>query len=125
MYNYPRQQLSMPLDMLDQAFAHQPRAGAGLTLRSDKGWQYQHKYYGDKIVAQCIQQSMSRKGNCLDNAVIKFFFGLLKSELLCTQQFRDIGHFELALPDYPDYYNNRGIKMKYKVKRCLPPSIVH
>jgi transposase InsO family protein len=116
----PRPQLSMTLDMLDQAFAHQPEAGAGLTLHSDQGWQYQHKYYCDKIAARGIRQSMSRKGNCLDNAVIESFFGLLKSELLYTQQFRDIDHFELALHEYLDYYNNQRIKLKCE---ALPPTV--
>ena len=41
-----------------------------------------------------IRQSMSRKGNCLDNAVIESFFGLLKSELLYLQEFESIQHFK-------------------------------
>ncbi len=44
-----------------------------------------------------IRQSMSRKGNCLDNAVIENFFGLLKSELLYLQEFRSMEHFKLEL----------------------------
>ena len=50
---------------------------------------------------------MSRKGNCLDNAVIENFFGLLKSELLYLQEFRSMEHFKRELLDYLDYYNNR------------------
>ena len=53
---------------------------------------------------------MSRKGNCLDNAVIENFFGLLKCELLYLQEFRSMEHFKLKLVAYLDYYNNRRIR---------------
>ena len=58
-----------------------------------------------------IKQSMSRKGNCLDNAVIENFFGLLKSELLYLQKFESIEQFKIALKDYINYYNNERIKV--------------
>ena len=67
-----------------------------------------------------IRQSMSRKGNCLDNAVMENFFGLLKSELLDLQKFESVEHFKLELLDYLDYYNHRRIKAKLK---GLPPAI--
>ena len=67
-----------------------------------------------------IRQSMSRKGNCLDNAVMENFFGLLKSELLYLQEFESVEHFKQELLDYLDYYNNRRIKAKLK---GLPPAI--
>ena len=72
--------------MLDKAFATIPD-GTGLILHSDQGWQYQHKLYQRMLKAKGIRQSMSRKGNCLDNAVAENFFGLLKSELLYLQSF--------------------------------------
>ena len=55
---------------------------------------------------------MSRKGNCLDNAVIENFFGLLKTELLYLQEFDSIEHFKAESEDYLDYYNKRRIKLK-------------
>ena len=67
-----------------------------------------------------IRQSMSRKGNCLDNAVIENFFGLLKSELLYLQEFQSMEHFKQELVEYLDYYNNRRIRAKQK---GLPPAI--
>ena len=67
-----------------------------------------------------IRQSTSRKGNCLDNAVIENFFGLLKSELLYLQKFPSMEHFKQELVAYLDYYNNRRIKEKLK---GLPPAI--
>lgn len=63
---------------------------------------------------------MSCKGNCLDNAVIENFFGLLKSELLCLQKFDSIDQFKAELAGYLDYYNNRRIKAKLK---GLPPAL--
>ncbi|BAL00143.1 putative transposase [Oscillibacter valericigenes Sjm18-20] len=63
-----------------------------------------------------IRQSMSRKENCLDNAVIENFFGLLKSELLYLQE----EYFKRELVDYLDYYNNCRSKAKLK---GLPPAI--
>jgi transposase InsO family protein len=63
---------------------------------------------------------MSRKGNCLDNAVMENFFGLLKSELLYLQDFDSIEHFKTELIDYMDYYNNQRIKAKLK---GLPPAL--
>lgn len=61
-----------------------------------------------------VRQSMSRKGNCLDNAVMENFFGLLKTELLYLQDFDSLEHFKAELIDYLYYYNNRRIKLKLK-----------
>ena len=111
--------LSMVTTMLDEAFAKIP-AGTRLILHSDQGWQYQHKQYQRMLREKGIRQSMSRKGNCLDNAVIENFFGLLKSELLYLQEFQSMKHFKQELIEYLDYYNNRRIKAKLK---GLPPAI--
>ena len=111
--------LSMVTTMLDKAFAVIPD-GTGLILHSDQGWQYQHKQYQRMLKAKGVRQSMSRKGNCLDNAVAENFFGLLKSELLYLQKFQSMQNFKQELIDYLDYYNNRRIKAKLK---GLPPAI--
>lgn len=63
---------------------------------------------------------MSRKGNCLDNAVIENFFGHLKSEFLYLQDFDSIARLQTELIGYLDYYNNCRIKTKLK---GLPPAI--
>ena len=69
--------LSMVTTMLDKAF--EPILdGTVLILHSDQGWQYQHKQYQRMLCEKGIRQSMSRKGNSLDNAVMENFFGLLK-----------------------------------------------
>ena len=111
--------LSMVISMLEKAFETIPD-GTGLILHSDQGWQYQHRQYRHMLRGKGIQQSMSRKGNCLDNAVMENFFGLLKSELLYLQEFNSQEHFKQELVDYLDYYNNRRIKAKLK---GLPPAI--
>ena len=111
--------LSMVMNMLDDA-ARQLPLGAAPILHSDQGWQYQHKHYQRKLAEYGIVQSMSRKGNCLDNAVMENFFGLLKSELLYLKGFDSMEHFKSELIDYLDYYNNRRIKVKLK---GLPPAI--
>ena len=111
--------LDMVTSMLDKAFEKLPD-GTGLILHSDQGWQYQYKKYQTMLKEKGIRQSMSRKGNCLDNAVIENFFGLLKSELLYLQKFDSIEHFKRELLDYLDYYNNYRIKAKLK---GLPPAL--
>ena len=63
---------------------------------------------------------MSRKGNCLDNAVIEHFFGLHKSELIYLQELKTTDHFKAELIEYLDYYNNKRIKVKLK---GLPPAL--
>mgnify|MGYP002773236609 CR=1 FL=1 len=67
-----------------------------------------------------IRQSMSLKGNCLDNAVMENFFGILKSNLLYLQEFYSMEQFRQELIAYLDYYNNHRIKAKLK---GLPPAI--
>jgi len=97
------------MQMLDQAFM-KLQDKTNLILHSDQGWQYQMKRYQHRLRQEGIRQSMSRKGNCLDNAVMENFFGLLKSELLYLQEFKSIEHFRKEIEEYIDYYNNKRIK---------------
>lgn len=108
---YDRPVLNMVTEMLKQAFETIPD-GTNLILHSDQGWQYQHKHYQKLLKDKEIRQSMSRKGNCLDNAVMENFFGLLKTELLYLQNFDSLAQFRTELEEYLDYYNNRRIKLK-------------
>ena len=114
---HPR--FSLVTDMLEQAFQKETDT-SNIIFHSDQGWQYQMKPYQSMLKDKGIRQSMSRKGNCLDNAVMENFFGLLKTELLYLQKFNSIDHFERELIDYLDYYNNRRIKRKLK---GLPPAL--
>jgi hypothetical protein len=95
--------------MLKKAFKKIPN-NTNLTLHSDQGWQYQMKQYQYLLKEKGIIQSMSRKGNCLDNAIIENFFGTLKSELFYIKKFRTIEELKNEIKQYIDYYNNDRIK---------------
>lgn len=105
--------LGQVIDMLDKAFAKIPD-DTNLIFHSDQGWQYQHKQYQERLKEKGIRQSMSRKGNCLDNSIMENFFGLLKSELLYLREFNSMDEFRIELDKYIDYYNNKRIKCKLK-----------
>jgi len=107
--------LEQVYDMLDKAFSKIEKVN-GLILHSDQGWQYQHRGYRNRLEDHNVIQSMSRKGNCLDNAVIENFFGIMKSELLYAQKFESACDFTKALEEYIDYYNNKRIKRRLKGK---------
>ncbi|WP_101878149.1 IS3 family transposase [Lachnoclostridium edouardi] len=98
-------------EMLDKAFSRLPDS-SGLILHSDQGWQYQNVRYQKRLLEKGIRQSMSRKGNCLDNAVMENFFGLLKSELLYLRTFQSLDEFCQELVAYLEYYNYNRIKEK-------------
>ena len=72
------------------------------------------KKYQRTLKQHGITQSISPKRNCLDNAVIENFFGLLKSELLYLKEFNSMEHFEKELADYIHYYNHKRMKAKLK-----------
>ena len=95
--------------MLKKAFKKIPN-NTNLTLHSDQGWQYQMKQYQYLLKEKGIIQSMSRKGNCLDNAIIENFFGTLKSELFYIKKFRTIEELKNEIKQYINYYNNERIK---------------
>lgn len=105
--------LKQVTDMVKEAVSRIGKTDC-LILHSDQGWQYQHKAYRKLLKENGIIQSMSRKGNCLDNAVIENFFGLIKSELFYFEKFKSIEDFREKLDEYIDYYNNRRIKTKLK-----------
>ena len=107
--------LEQVYDMLDKAFARFDSLD-GLILHSDQGWQYQHYGYRKRLEEHGIIQSMSRKGNCLDNAMAENFFGIMKSELLYAENFESSEAFMKALDEYIDYYNNKRIKSRLKGK---------
>ena len=101
------------MDMLDKAFEKISDA-TNLILHSDQGWQYQMNIYQRRLKEKGIIQSMSRKGNCLDNSVMENFFGLLKTEMFHTYEFESAEHLIREIEEYIEYYNNRRIKCKLK-----------
>ena len=100
--------------MLQKAFRKHPQT-KGLIMHSDQGWHYQHTRYQYLLREHGITQSMSRKGNCLDNSVMENFFGLMKNELLYNNHWESIDDFKAALKEYIRYYNNERIKLKLKM----------
>ena len=107
--------LEQVYDMLDKAFAKFDNL-EGLIIHSDQGWQYQHYGYRKRLEDHHIVQSMSRKGNCLDNAMAENFFGIMKSELLYVEKFDSPDAFIKSLEEYIEYYNNKRIKSRLKGK---------
>ncbi|WP_315336448.1 IS3 family transposase [Fusobacterium pseudoperiodonticum] len=87
-----------------------------LIFHSDQGWQYQHYSYQEKLKEKKITQSMSRKGNSLDNGLMECFFGLLKLEMFYEQEekYKTLEELKEAIEDYIYYYNNKRIKEKLK-----------
>lgn len=83
-------------------------------VHSDQGWQYQMKGYQNTLKQHGMLRSMSRKGNCLDNAAMESFFGVLKSEFYYTKRFTDADDFIKELEEYIWYYNHERIKTKLK-----------
>ena len=87
---------------------------SGSILHSDQGWQYQMAAYRQILAEHGIIQSMSRKGNCLDNAAMESFFGRLKTECFYGREFNTREEIVNAVRDYLDYYNHRRIQLKLK-----------
>ena len=87
---------------------------SGSILHSDQGWQYQMAAYRQILAEHSIIQSMSRKGNCLDNAAMESFFGRLKMECVYGREFNIREEIVNAVRDYLDYDNHRRIQLKLK-----------
>lgn len=83
-------------------------------LHSDQGWQYQMDAYRQRLAERGLTQSMSRKGNCLDNAAMESFFGTLKSEFFRLNKFDSVEQLRQGLRRYIHYYNHHRIKLKLK-----------
>ena len=79
---------------------------------SDQGWLYQIPRYVEKLKYKDIIQSMSRKGNCLDNSIMENFFSIIKQEMYNKKTFHSYKELERAIIKYMDYYNNERIKEK-------------
>jgi len=97
--------------MLEKAWIRLKRRDRPI-LHSDQGWQYRMPVYRRSLQQRSVTQSMSRKGNCLDNSAMESFFGTLKSEYFYLNPFRDIDELEAGLVEYTRYYNHDRIKLK-------------
>ena len=115
-YNISRRPIfNQVVDMIEKAFSKIPN-NTYLVLHSDQGWQYQMNQYQKLLRDKGVIQSMSRKGNCLDNACAENFFGILKSELFYVKEkeYNNVDELEKDIIEYIEYYNNKRIKGKLK-----------
>ncbi len=97
--------------MLDQAMRRLTGKQRPI-LHSDQSWQYQMGDWQRKLAQNGIEQSMSRRGNCLDNAAMESFFATLKSEFFYLNRFESIGQLREGLRRYIRYYNHERISLK-------------
>lgn len=98
-------------NMLRKALARL-RQGDRPIVHSDQGWHYQMPAYRHALEERKIKQSMSRKGNCHDNAAMESFFAVLKTEYFYLNQFTNVEQLRRGLEDFIRYYNHDRLKMK-------------
>lgn len=103
--------LDIALIPLEDLVKRRPDLDYRMTVHSDQGWHYQHKKWVGYLKKSKTFQSMSRKGNCLDNAPMENFFGLLKQEMFYGRAFTTYTELETAIHEYIDFYNNDRIKI--------------
>ena len=85
----------------------------GALIHSDMGWTYTHPSYIGHLKKLGLRQSLSRKGNCWDNACMENFFGLMKSETIRqTKQLLTVDEMVKLIDDYIHWYNNQRIQKK-------------
>jgi len=101
-------------EMLNGLYKKLPETATPI-FHSDQGWQYQHREYQRSLKEHNIVQSMSRKGNCMDNGAMENFFGRLKVEMYYGETFSSTDEFIRCLKDYIEYYNNERIILKLKM----------
>ena len=98
---------------LDAALKVLPREHS-LLIHSDQGFHYQNAQWIKRLNNRNIKQSMSRKGNCIDNSPMENFFGILKQEMYYGEKFNSIKDLENKINEYITWYNNDRIKAKLK-----------
>jgi len=102
-------------NMLKKAFSKFENLN-GLIFHSDQGWQYQIQQYTSQLKSKGIVQSMSRKGNCLDNSIMEQFFGKLKNEMFYGNEnkFKSVSDLKNEIDNYIYWYNNQRIQVNLK-----------
>lgn len=105
-----RNDLRLVLDTVKKAI--HKRKTRGILLHSDRGFQYTSKQYAKLLSRHGIQASMSRKGNCLDNACMESFFGHLKSESLHLQRSTSLKQLMDEVHRYIQFYNYKRFQKK-------------
>ena len=96
------------------------RPGQGLMIHSDRGVQYTSKNFKAMLAKHGFVQSMSRKGDCWDNAVAESFFHTIKTQLIHHCRFQDLAEAEQVIFNYIEVYYNR--RRKHSTNGYLSPS---
>lgn len=109
--------LAQQEEMLEMLLAAKPE-GARPVLHSDMGWQYQHAAYVGALAENGFVQSMSRKGNCLDNGATEQVFGHLKDEFFRGRDWDTFEGFKADLESYIHHWNN--VRRQVKLKGLTP-----
>ena len=86
----------------------------GPILHSDMGWQYQHETYISTLAENGFIQSMSRKGNCIDNGATEQVFGHIKDEFFRGQDWQTFESFKADLDAYITHWNTTRRQVKLK-----------
>ena len=107
-----RPTLEIVLNPLEEALKIVKDSKYRTTIHSDQGWHYQHNKWVKTLKENKVFQSMSRKGNCLDNSPMENFFGLLKQEMYYGERLCTFEELKRRIEEYIDYYNNKRIKQK-------------
>ena len=97
---------SLILEALDMAVANR-QIKRGTLIHSDRGVQYRGNEYQEALKSHGLRCSMSRKGNCLDNAVMESFFSRLKVELIYAENYRSVEEARSGIFDYIEVFHNR------------------
>ena len=104
--------LPLVFDTFDAAVQAYPNAHP--LFHSDRGFQYTHREFHQKLEKAGMKQSMSRVGKCIDNGPMEGFWGILKSEMYYLQQFHTFEELKKAIDEYMDFYNTRRLQAKLK-----------
>ncbi|MCT3616251.1 IS3 family transposase, partial [Lactobacillus acidophilus] len=107
--------MNLVMSMLNKAFAKHKALNACI-FHTDQGCQYQSRVYQRALKLHGITQSMSRKGNSMDDGLMENFFGLLKTEMFYDQEYKyhNLEELTQAIEEYIKYYNNERIKSRLK-----------
>ena len=107
----PRNDNELVLKTIKQPLKKQKDV-TGLIVHSDQGSQYTSHAYHDMLPQVGAQISMSRRGNCYDNASMESFFSHLKAEALYPYDIRDIAEAQRRIEDYIRFYNEERVQKK-------------
>lgn len=116
-YSYGRTpNVELVMKMLDKGLPNSTYND--LLIHTDQGFQYQNIRFIEHLKSKVVVQSMSRRGNCYDNAMAENFFSHLKAEFYKINKFKSVKEFSKKLEDYIEYYNTKRIVTKLK----MPPT---